>query len=289
MRTTKKDEETTALAKSQKFEMRRLHRSELKAAPYNPRAMDGYARKKLKDNLSRVGLLMPLVWNEETGNLVAGHQRLVAMDAIEGGVDYELDVAVVKLSLRQEKEQNVFLNNPSVQGAFDLEALEKLVADVENFSWDKAGFELMEVESTFPELSRLFDPLKASDAKQKHIGETVAFADEVAEAKREKNALDREAAKGDEEALAEVEEEVDPEDKDGLEGLVARRKAYRDRQDMINSGAFVLNIVFPSQIHKEDFLRHIKQSPGAAYIDGVRLANQLGMEMTVGLDPKKDL
>ena len=40
------------------------------------------ARKNLKANLKRVGLLGGIVWNEVTGNLVSGHQRISVIDDI---------------------------------------------------------------------------------------------------------------------------------------------------------------------------------------------------------------
>ena len=131
----------------QQFEICSMLRSELKAAPWNPRKIDEGAKKKLKSNLKRVGLLRPLVLNKRTGHLIAGHQRLSQMDAIEKG-DYRLDVAVVDLDEKTEQEQIIFLNNPAVMGTYDFKALAKLLPGVE---LENCGFEPMDMKLLLPE------------------------------------------------------------------------------------------------------------------------------------------
>ena len=98
----------------------------LKGAPYNPRKIDKYARKLLRDELQKVGCVEALVWNQTTGNLVSGHQRLDILDELEGGRDYLVGVTVVQVSEKRERELNVFLNNYAAQGRFD----EQLLADL---------------------------------------------------------------------------------------------------------------------------------------------------------------
>ena len=53
-----------------------VRRSDIHAAPYNPRKITPEAAKLLKDNLKRVGLLGGIVWNRTTGNIVSGHQKV---------------------------------------------------------------------------------------------------------------------------------------------------------------------------------------------------------------------
>lgn len=103
----------------QKFEAKNIHRSQINEAEYNPRIIRDSARKKLNNNLEKKGLLDTLVWNEVTGNLVSGHQRLAKLDAHVKSLDYIITVAVVHLTLQEEIEQNLFFNNGSAQGEFD--------------------------------------------------------------------------------------------------------------------------------------------------------------------------
>ena len=111
------------------FEVRVLERRALKNAPYNPRVMDDKAKKKLRAGIGVLKLLAPVTWNETTGNLVGGHQRLAQLDALEGDRNYTLTVAVVRLSEVEEKEANLLLNNDEAQGRWDLAKLEEVFAD----------------------------------------------------------------------------------------------------------------------------------------------------------------
>ena len=61
-------------------ESREIQRSIINFANYNPRKIAPEARKSLKANLKRIGLLGGIVWNEVTGNLVSGHQRISVID-----------------------------------------------------------------------------------------------------------------------------------------------------------------------------------------------------------------
>lgn len=109
----------------------RIKRSQINPAPYNPRIIDAAAEKRLHSKLQDVGLVVPLTWNRRTGNLVSGHQRLKKLDKSQRyngkpTTDYLLDVAVVDVDDKTERELNVFLNNPSAMGSWDMELLGQL-------------------------------------------------------------------------------------------------------------------------------------------------------------------
>ena len=106
-------------SKYQKFEMDTVSRNQIHGADYNPRVISEDARKRLRKMLAKHGL----VQNRRTGNLVSGHQRLSALDSLERTQDYALQVAVVDLNEREEKILNVQLNNPSMQGDWDMDKL----------------------------------------------------------------------------------------------------------------------------------------------------------------------
>ncbi len=117
-----------------------ISREELQNAPYNPRKISKTAKKRLKKNIQQVGLLGGIVWNRTTGNIVSGHQRVQALDALERKSDYKLRVTVVEMDEKTEKEQNVFMNNPEAQGDFDMVTLEQLMGD-EEIDVTKMGFD----------------------------------------------------------------------------------------------------------------------------------------------------
>lgn len=59
--------------------IRTLKATELKAAAYNPRKdlqPEDAEYQKLRRSFEEFGYVEPVVWNERTGNLVGGHQRL---------------------------------------------------------------------------------------------------------------------------------------------------------------------------------------------------------------------
>ena len=142
--------------KNQKFEMRTIQREKINMATYNPRLIDPENEKKLKKGLKEHGLVMPLVWNARTGNLIAGHQRLKQIDKLERSLDYELDMAVIDVDEREEKILNVQLNNPSMQGAFDFGSLGDLAIDSE-INFDEFGFTEFDVNMMFGDDDRFAD------------------------------------------------------------------------------------------------------------------------------------
>ena len=121
-----------------------IQRSQINFASYNPRRLSDTAKKKLKANLKRIGLAGGIVWNETTGNLVSGHQRLSIIDEIEKynpnthDNDYPIRVEVLQLSDKEEKEQNIFFNSTTAQGEFDNDLLAALIPEID---YDLAGLD----------------------------------------------------------------------------------------------------------------------------------------------------
>ncbi|AQX00438.1 hypothetical protein BBD32_02645 [Elizabethkingia anophelis] len=134
--------------KIKQAETRVVKRSQITFASYNPRVITDSARKKLKANLKKYGLLGGIVWNEKTGNLVAGHQKLSIIDEANKynpetkENDYEIRVEVVQMEQKQEIEQNIFMNNPSAQGEYDNDMLAQLLKDIDV---DAAGLDVSDL------------------------------------------------------------------------------------------------------------------------------------------------
>lgn len=151
-------------------------RSQIKEATYNPRIITDQSKKKLKEKMKVVGLLQPLVVNRRTCTLVSGHQRLASLDALErwkpdSGRDYELDVSVIDVDEATEKELNVFFNNPSAMGEWDLDKLAELnLADGIDFA--DMGFEQYDVDMLFDGDSR-FSQLFVDDEEVQKTGDVL--------------------------------------------------------------------------------------------------------------------
>lgn len=149
-----------AKSKYQAYETETINRSQIQNAPYNPRIMDEKAKKRLKKNIAQHGLVAALTWNKRTGNLVGGHQRLEQLDALEKNKDYELTVCVVDVDEREEAALNVQLNNPSMQGEWDLEKLAMLSEDFDLDLSADLGFTESDIDFMFEgddRFSQLFD------------------------------------------------------------------------------------------------------------------------------------
>lgn len=130
----------------QRFEYGTVKRSQIKFADYNPRIIDETNQKKLVKAIRENGLIEPLVWNKRTGMLVGGHQRLTAADKIYRKKDYDVPVAIIDVDETTEKKLNVQLNNPSMQGDWDLDELFNLSQDV---SFEDMGFNKSDIDFMF--------------------------------------------------------------------------------------------------------------------------------------------
>ena len=123
--------------------VREINISELKIAQYNPRIKlePGMPEwEKLKDSIERFGNVEPIVWNEKTGNVVGGHQRL----AVLRSMGYKnISCSVVNLDKNEEKLLNIALNK--IRGQWDYEKLEDIL---KNFDYEVAmtsGFSAEEI------------------------------------------------------------------------------------------------------------------------------------------------
>ena len=110
----------------QKFVAKSIPRSQIELADYNPREISPEAKRRLKQSITRHGLVEPLVWNERTGRLVGGHQRLAILDELHKGKDFEVPVCAIDVDDIEERKLNVILNNEAAQGAFNLDKLAEL-------------------------------------------------------------------------------------------------------------------------------------------------------------------
>lgn len=146
---------TVELSKYQRGETRTIERSEIKGAPYNPRTIDDGARKRLLRAIKLDGMIGTLIWNQRTGNLVSGHQRLAILDTLEKGTNYALVVTVIDVDEHKEKALNVQMNNQSMQGEWDVDLLANLALD--GVSFDDMGFTEADSHILFGGDSRLAD------------------------------------------------------------------------------------------------------------------------------------
>ena len=118
--------------------------TELTPAPYNPRKISDKDYEDLKRSLSEFGYVEPIIWNEQTGRVVGGHQRLKALS--EAG-EKEIECVIVNLDEAREKALNITLNK--VSGDWDEEKLSALLEDLKNTDIDitLTGFDLEDIDA----------------------------------------------------------------------------------------------------------------------------------------------
>ena len=173
----------------ERFDMRVVGRSEIHGAPYNPRQISDDARRKLRDDLKKFGILGPIIINSRTMNIVSGHQRVDAMDQIMRKADYKLTVSMVDLDDRAEVEANVLLNNQSVMGEWDTLKLAELRLAFPDLDFQKdLGFDQVDLEVMFSGLDDMADlaPMFQSKAPPEEDDEIERMkkADKYKEAKK---------------------------------------------------------------------------------------------------------
>lgn len=154
---------------------------ELVPADYNPRKDLQEADKEYQDikrGIQTYGLVIPLIMNKRTGNLVNGHQRLKVLKALGWT---EVDVSVVDMDEKKEKALNLALSR--IDGDFDNKALTNVMSEIRTAGIDPItlGFTKSEIEKMFPkemEVESLFgedaDNPFTDDAEEPEETEVVA-------------------------------------------------------------------------------------------------------------------
>lgn len=136
------------------MQIERKRISDLNRATYNPRIdlIPGDPEyENLRRSINTYGMLIPVIWNKQTNNVVGGHQRLTVLEN-EG--ETEVDVSVVDLDPMQERQLNVALNK--IEGGWDEEKLGALLAELGEDA-TLTGFNQQEIDSLTNDIDSLID------------------------------------------------------------------------------------------------------------------------------------
>ena len=120
--------------------------------------------KALRESITQFGLVVPLIVNERTGNLVGGHQRLSVL--LEQGVE-ETEVVVIDVDEAREKAICVAMNK--ISGQWDYGKLADLLeelrdsADVDTLV---TGFSDNEIGDLLGELDGFLDPMDTPEIEK---------------------------------------------------------------------------------------------------------------------------
>jgi len=91
----------------------------------NPRQISDLALEGLRASLDEFGYVEPIIYNQTTGNVLNGNQRLKILKNQLKDED-EIEVSVVELSEDDEQKLMLAINNPAIRGEFDKNALDIL-------------------------------------------------------------------------------------------------------------------------------------------------------------------
>jgi hypothetical protein len=122
---------------------------DLMPAEYNPRLdlqPGDPDYDNLKKSIEEFGFVQNVVYNQETGHIVGGHQRIKVLRDL--GYD-ELMVAVVEMDENKEKALNLGLNK--IEGDWDLPKLKLLMDDLQEsgLDLDLTGFSEHEMDELY--------------------------------------------------------------------------------------------------------------------------------------------
>lgn len=166
-----------------------IRRSQITFAAYNPKRHTEEGISTQLRNFKSIGFLGGIVWNARTGNLVAGHKRVMAMDKYYGNteekpVDYEVKVEKVDLDPKQEKEQNIFMDARSTNTPQDYDLIAQMLPDID---YKMAGLDMNELNLISIE-SPMFDIKAQKDIVEDYTNLSRDYEDKkqkVKEAKRQ--------------------------------------------------------------------------------------------------------
>lgn len=136
---------------------------DLKPWERNPRKISRKASKGLSTSLDRFGDIAGITYNERTGRLVCGHQRVALLRKAGGQLKDgtivmpdgdRYPVRVVDWDEGKEAAANVAANNPFIGGEFD-DGLDELLRELEDnlgaLEFDALGFDALLKECSSPE------------------------------------------------------------------------------------------------------------------------------------------
>lgn len=124
--------------------------------------------QKLRRSIETFGYIEPIIWNERTGNVVGGHQRLKVL--LEKGAE-DIEAVVVDLDEKDEKILNVLLNK--VKGRWDIGKLADLLQQLDEAGeMEATGFEEWELQSLLMQYDHIKDLMEEdfsgySDGKER--------------------------------------------------------------------------------------------------------------------------
>ena len=104
--------------------------------------------EKLKDSLIHHEYVEPIVWNQRTGYIVSGHQRLQVMkDIAEEKGDALEEVEVIVVDMPENKADTLMVAINKITGLWDQEKLEALFKELSEEDLGYTGYDDFEIQA----------------------------------------------------------------------------------------------------------------------------------------------
>lgn len=217
--------------------------------------------------------------------MVGGHQRLAALDALQGSDDYMLTVSAVSLTPKREREQNVFLNNASAMGTWD----EALLADLikqDGIDFNNMGFDRIELDAMFGDSGLLDSMFSTQPAVADVLSDVTAMrasGDEVRKQDRAVAQASEAAAQAHDEQLT-TEDGTPVRDPEAYKAFGAEREAMREKiaavAEASDSENYII-VVMGSRKDREEVMKAFGKDPDEKYVDGREFLHKLRASRSV--------
>jgi len=259
------------MSKIKQSETVTIKRSEISPADYNPRKLSDEARNKLKANIKANGIIGGLVFNEQTGNLVSGHQRLSIADEINKyntetkENDYEIKLEKINVDLKKEKELNIWFNSSSVQGQYDYAKLAEIFPDIDA---DLAGLDDVDISMIEIELPNMHDIIIESFEPQEEKKINAEYEKSITQ--ELSNAVNHPEASISEMERKEASELTPEEKKAKIKEIKEQVKA-----NAVIEGESYFTVSFSDYDSKVQFLEYLGFNPEDKFIKGEELQQKM--------------
>lgn len=264
-----------------------LPRSVIRLAMYNPRQISDSAFRRLCDSIRKFGLVQRPLINRRTGNtVVGGHQRIKAADKVFGTTDYNLPVDLIDVDELTERALNVALNNPELQGQYDIDLLGEVVASISEAGGDirDTGFSLTDLKTFMSDefIATVFGGGGGADGGGDGDGSVGGGNSEAAQSAAESPHVD---------LLAEIRgagatgnqppagESGPPAGLSVNDDLAAKRDRFKTatRSPTADNADTIVTLVFERSDMVPRFLRDIQMDAAVRFVDGVEVARAIGL------------
>jgi hypothetical protein len=219
-----------------------IKRSKINFAPYNPKKHTKEAIKDQINNILRVGFLGGIVWNDQTGNLISGHKRVMAFDLhykYDGTEqkDYEIKVERVSFDEKTEKEQNIYMDAVSKNTRQDY----SLIAEIEDIDFKLAGLDDNDLN-----MMSVFNENITVDSRNELFGDIDTIVSDENKLKDEKKQQVKDA-----------------------------KKKYKESVNQRNMGGAYVTLSFDDVDNKKEFMNMFGFNPDDLFIKGELMVNKI--------------